>query len=378
MPRTFLDVHTTAAEREAPDNNPLATAALQVAYAAVASGDYAAAERAIASILSVAMSLRQRLRVAYVRAQISAAREEEREVAIAILEEAIDLAQAADELDAFAELSFLLASQLDCLGYWDLGAEASAAALAAWQSRPASATPLDMFDITFDVDLRDRLAMELWTIGRFEDATQQVQIAYAQTPSASKPALRGAGLQWTYAVVERSRGRPERAREHVRAAFDVYAADGDCSELTRLQLLVADIALDLAAAIPPANAFESRDLALTSAGRHLVQALAETSANGDVYSHCRALMTYTRYQRLCGHNADRLAVIESVLATGRRMGNSMFLGTVYTELGDELASLSRPDAARTCYRTALDAFADARTPGYAVFAQRALARDQWG
>jgi tetratricopeptide (TPR) repeat protein len=377
MPRTFLDVHSTPAEREAPDNNPLVTAALQVAYTARAAGDYNAAERALTTILDAAKSGRQHLRMSFVRAQIAAAREQS-EVAIAILEEAIDFSQAADELDAFAELSFLLASQLDCLGYWDLGSEASTAALAAWQSRPASATPPDILDITFDVDLHDRLAIELWTIGRFDDATHQLQIAYTETPSASKPALRGAGLQWTYALVERSRGRPERAREHIRAAFDVYTAEGDRSELTRLQLLVADIALDLAAAIPPASAFESRDVALTSAGRHLVQALAETSANGDVYSHCRALMTYARYQRLAGHNTDRLAVIESVLATARRMGNSMFLGTVYTELGDELSSLSQPDAAHNCYRTALEAFAESRTPGYAVFAQRALARDQWG
>jgi tetratricopeptide (TPR) repeat protein len=373
MPRTFLDLYITPSEREAPDNNPVVTDALQGAYAAVARGDHDAAERAVAPILTAAMSERHRLRVAYVRAQIATAREE-REQAVAILEEAIDRAQDADELDAFAQLSFLLASQLDCLGYWDLGAEASEAALAAWHSRPTSTLPPDILDITFDVDLHDRLAMELSTIGRFDDATQHLQVAYAQTPSASKPTLRGAGLQWTYAVVERCRGRPERAREHVRAAFDVYAAEGDRSELARLQLLVADVALDLAAAIPAASAFESRDVALASAERHLVQALAETSVKGTTYAHGRALLTYARYQRLSSHNTDRLKVIESVLATGRRLGSSMFLGTVYTELGDELASLTQPDAARNCYHAALDAFAESRTPGYAVFARRALAR----
>jgi hypothetical protein len=52
----------------------------------------------------------------------------------------------------------------------------------------------------------------------------------------------------------------------------------------------------------------------------------------------------------------------------------MFLGMVCSELGDELAFQGQIDAARNCYRTALDAFAEARTPGYAVFARRALAR----
>jgi hypothetical protein len=113
--------------------------------------------------------------------------------------------------------------------------------------------------------------------------------------------MRGAALQWTLAIVERLRGRPEHAR---------------------LQFVVADINLDLAAAIPPASVFESRDVALASAARHLVQAVAETSVNGNIFGHCRALLSYARYQRLAGHNTNCMTVIESVLATGLRLGTT--------------------------------------------------------
>jgi hypothetical protein len=112
------------------DNNSLVTDALRLTYTALAAADYDTAERALTTVLDAAKSGRQHLRVAYMRAQIAAAREQ-RETAVAILEEAIDLAQDADELNAFAELSFLLASQLDRIGHWDLGAEASEAALTA-------------------------------------------------------------------------------------------------------------------------------------------------------------------------------------------------------------------------------------------------------
>jgi tetratricopeptide (TPR) repeat protein len=373
VPRTFLDVHSTPTEREAPDNNSLVTAALQVAYAALAAGKYDAAERAITPMLDAVMSVRQRLRMDYMRAQIAAAHKQH-EAAVDILEDTVDRVENLDAPDAYAELAFLLASQLDRLERWDLGAEAATAALNAWRSRPHLDGPSDPLDVAFEIDIRDSLACELFSLGQLDEAAHQLSMAYSMTPSTPRSVMRGARLQWTLALVERWRGHPQLARQHVQAAFEGYLAERDACELPRLQIVIADIALDLTAAIPAASAFESRDVALGGAGRHLVQAVAETSANGDAYSHGRALLTYARYQRLANANSDRLAIIESVLATANRLNSNVMVANVYAELADELAHSGQRDAALAYYGKALEGYAQGHAPGLNVWAKRGLVR----
>ncbi len=371
MPRTFLDMPTTPADLDDLDYSSLVTQALERAYAFLARRLYADAEAAIEDVRNEPMSDRQRLRIAYVLAQAAHASAHYHDAA-GILEDALDLAERIDELDAFAQLAYLLATQYDYLDQWANGAQASAAALAAWQSRSKGLDLADPLDLSFAIDIRDRLAIELFYLSRLDEAVDHLQAAYILTPSATKTAMRGAGIQWTLALVERWRARPERARAHIRAAFDVYAAAADPFELPRLQIVAADIGLDLAAGISRAGLFESRDTALAFVERHLLQSVAETSANGDVLSHCRALLTYARYQRLAGHNTDRRAVIESVGRTSRRLGDTQLIGMYYTELGDELAHLGDRDAATNAYQSALDTFAQTQAPSLGVWAQRAL------
>jgi tetratricopeptide (TPR) repeat protein len=371
MPRTFLDIPVTRAELDHSDYNPIVAQGLERAYLNLDRRLYADAQAAVEHVRHQPMSDRQRLRVFYVLAQAAHA-DGRYDDAADTLEIAIDLAERMDELDAFAQLAHFLAAQYDHLDQWATGAQASAAALAAWRSGPAASGPPDPLDASFLVDIRDRLAIELFYVARLDEAAEQLHAASTLSPFATRSAMRGAGIQWTLALIERWRARPEHAREHVRAAFDVYAASGDPFELPRLQILIADIGLDLAAGISRAGIFESRDTALAFVERHLLQSVAQTSANGDVRSHCRALLTYTRYQRLAGHNTNRLAVIESVGRTATRLSDTQLIGMYCTEFGDELAFLGDREAAKNAYRQALDTFALTQAPGLSVWAYRAL------
>ncbi len=374
MPRTFLDTPYAPADLDDPDHSSDVAAALKAAYDFLARRQYAEAGDALEPVRGDPMSDRQRLRVAYILAQAAHDRDDYNDAA-GILEDAIDLAESIEAFDEYAQLAHLLAVQYDYMSQWALGAQASTAALAAWQSRSHLhlSTPVpDPLDLAFEVDLRDRLAIELFNLARLDEAVAHLQIAFALTPSIPDSALRAAGLQWTLALVERWRGHPLRAREHIRAAFDAYYAAGDRAELPRLQIVAADIGLDLAAGISSGGAFESRDAALDFVARHLLPSVAETSALGDDRSHCRSLLTYARYQRLAAHNTDRIAVIESVGRTARRLSDDQLVGMYFTELGDELAHLGSREEAKAVYQLAMATFERTQAPALGVWAQRAF------
>jgi hypothetical protein len=89
-----------------------------------------------------------------------------------------------------------------------------------------------------------------------------------------------------------------------------------------------------------------------------------------------AELTRIRFERVAGYVDDgRVAAIEGLIKTSRRLHDVALLGQAQTALGYELASLGRKEQARTRFRKALDVLKYSEVPAMGTWARRALLND---
>ncbi|HZC79914.1 MAG TPA: hypothetical protein VE258_19320, partial [Ktedonobacterales bacterium] len=210
MPRpSLLDVADRRSEHgHEHAHSPTLAFVLSQAYHAMAAGDYAGAERVLTSYLSWPMAQTQHLRALYLRA--SAARQRRAyDMVIACCEEAIVHCQRRDWRVEYAQLALLCAEAYHNPGRFALAAVVAAEGLAAWLSLGPTLTldpDPDPRDLTLEVDLRDRLSVDLFLLGKFPEALQHARLARHLThavPATPTAALRAGGLEWTMALVQR-------------------------------------------------------------------------------------------------------------------------------------------------------------------------------
>jgi tetratricopeptide (TPR) repeat protein len=378
MPRpSLLDVADRLSEHSHEHaHSPTLALLLSQAYKRLAARDYNGAECVLAPYLAWPMAQPQQLRVRYLQASAARHRRQYHTV-IACCEEAIVLCQMREWRVEYAQLALLCAEAYHNLGRFSLAAVVAAEGLAAWLSLGPSHDQ-GPHDLTLEVDLRDRLSVDLFLLGEFPEALQHARLARHLTyalPATPAAALRVGGLEWTMALVQRWRGAAHDARQQILSILPTYERFGAPDELARLRIVAADIALDALAPLGQGIAHHYRDDLVRVATTNLALA-RETieERNMDPSARAMARLAQTRLSRLLGANEDRVAHLEALGRFAEQTQDLPLLGQVYTALGDEFGAAGRAEVESqlSCYRRAVGVIAGSETPAYGVWAHRGL------
>lgn len=376
MPRpSLLDVPDRLAEhgREQAHSPTIAHVLVRV-YERLAAGEYDEAERLMFPYRGWPMAETQHARALFIQASAACKRQHYRSV-IECCDEALALCYAREWRVEFAQLALLCAEAHHNLQLFTPAAELAGAGLDAWLSVGPSD---DTRDLALEIDLRDRLSVELFLLGRFADALQHTRLARRLThalPASRSAALRAAGLGWTNALVQRWRGDAHGARRQILAILPTYEHLGSPDELARLRIVVADIALDALAPLGRGIVHHYRDDIVHLAQRNLSLARETIDARGvDPAARAMALLAQMRLGRTLGTNEDRFPLLESIGRLAEQWHDLPLLGQVYTALGDEFGAAGRTEVESqlSCYRRALGVIEGSHTPAYGVWARRGL------
>jgi tetratricopeptide (TPR) repeat protein len=297
MPESSLDGPDDLAQPYDPRWSPTVALALQRAYGLLRRRAYRQALACMRPFETSARADLQRMRVHYVLGTCLARLENVRE-AIGHLDEAVAIAERNDDLAACASLAYL-EGQL----HYEAQSIASAAeyfqiALDALATLPDSRTSMDGHDARLELDILGGLASQYFLLDQHGEALATIARAHAIAQLEPTERRRRASLEWIAALVERWRGNPYDARDYAKCALAEYRQEGGLNELARIEVVLADIELDLAARAPAAVS-GSRELSiLAQADVHIREALAHARACGDRGAEGLALRSRARYARL--------------------------------------------------------------------------------
>lgn len=234
----------------------------------------------------------------------------------------------------------------------------------------------DACDSQFQADLHLRLASVNFELGLFRVASHHLDEATLVLRSAGSQAhLQAASLSWIQAQLLRWQGHLGSALEiSVRAADELtLIAPPDTS--ARMELVVAEIALDLAehsSRGPGAPFSMARATYLDIASRYIQSAEEHTQQSVDPIGEMVALLARRRWQRLDRRGEGNLAVFESVARKAEALGDISVVGRAYTALGDELRDRGKRDAALASYHQANDILERQKFVALAIHPRRAL------
>jgi tetratricopeptide (TPR) repeat protein len=370
-----LDTANLPSEHWEHAHSPSFAGVLSSAYGYLALGQFDEAEHLVTPYVTWPMSVAQRLRLLFILAA-SAQDHQDYKQAIAFIEEAMALCVALDGRAEFAQLALLGAEAHHNLQRFANAAFIAGEGLSAWLDLKVSNNPTDL---NLEIDLRDRYSLELFLLGRYEDALTQSYRAFTlakSQPATRQTALRAAGLDWTIALLQRWRGNYKLAQQHILSSLAIYERLGSPNELSRLRIVAADITLDMLVPLGVGIPYHYREDLIQLAHLYITQALNAITV--DPAAKCMGLLAKARFSRTLSMNEGRFTQLESLGHVAEQLYDLPLLAQVYTALGDEFgaAGKAETESQLNCYRRALGVVEASQAPAYSVWPRRALLRQE--
>ncbi len=346
-------------------------AALNHAYRLLERRQYPAVLDYLTPFRSATMSEHQKMRVHYALGTASARLGETRR-AIELLDQALDVAERLEDLSACAMLAYL-----DAPLHYELSSISSAAeyyslALDAIDTLRDMPSPADA---GLELDVLVALSAQCFLLDRHDECARLLERARALTQVSPENRKRRADIEWMLALLERWRQRPYEALRHAQLALAEYRRGvGGINELARIELVVADIELDVAANLPFSTPVHGELTLLPHTDRHVADAFAHARVSGDRAAETMALLALARYDRMVHPGEDRTTTLDHALRFATDLHDPSVLGQVYSAMGDEMAGRGLFSQAVGLYRTALDQFATQEMVTLAQWARLGLRR----
>lgn len=365
--------------RDDEDYNPDVAEALICAHkhlaVAPASGEVLAeALDCLEPVAAAPMCKRQRLAYLFIRS-LALATYDPPAPALDSLDEALELAIERDIGRAQEDLLLLRASVnrailqvpdaiedlQDCLG------------LIAVQAEHRELTPAER-DTRLQA-LLQRAGYE-FLVGDPESCERLLDRAAVLIPQVPGNVLAPSTLAWTRALVLRWRGQYEVALHHAIAAAEGYSQHGAPGMASRIQGIVADIALDLVERAQH-NGQELAPRAFLDIAERYVQSAIEVAAAADYESsQTMAFITNARLRQLQGEPDDRTDWLKELAELGQEHQDMALVAQAYTQLGREYEAIGDDERATEWYSKALAVLKESQMSALGIWAQRGLWRIQ--
>lgn len=360
-----------------PDYSEEIAARLSRAYGLISArghlmASFLLAAREVQRTWGFRMAASQRLRVCYVLVLAYVA-DKQADLAFAWIEHAIELADRLDDVGALSRLLYLRGT----LSFTALAFAVAADDFA--QSRLllhllSDRAPLK--DPTMELPLLMQEAGVRSFMGQLDHTRALLTRGRSLLTAFPGHVLEGATILWLEANMLRWQGSLELALRGAATAAALYTSLGPANSTARIQALTAEIALDLASALPPGA---DRSSFLSLARPHLALALqatrnAETQLGGDPNGRGLARLAEVRYQRLSGVNTDRVRLLERLARQAHQLNDHALLAQSFTALADELADQGEDGSAEAMYREALGVLDGSDLRALAIWPWRGLAR----
>jgi tetratricopeptide (TPR) repeat protein len=356
-----------------PEYSPSLGEALAAAYAYVPwlgtqADDFLSACMIIAPWLNAPIAAQQRVRIGFLFARAHQTDHEYR-LAIRWVDEILTVALKARAHGEFLELLAFQGVLYRSENRFQAAADDLEATLDLLYYHAKDETSIDP---ALHLDFLSQLATYEFFLGHFREAMQFVRTAQRLMPRVSTMPLAAASVIWVQAHLDRIRGAPERALQAALQAAEVHEREASLTSQDRMETFVAEVALDLAERVPSGPAAMNRTpfLALARAHRLRAEQLARTA--NDLPGQTLAKLARVRESRLRGGNDARVALVESVMATAKRMQDIALLAQALTALGDELHAQRELEQAKQCWRQALTVLEGSEVLALRVLPQRAL------
>lgn len=226
-----------------------------------------------------------------------------------------------------------------------------------------------------DPSARLQTHAQLATFGFFtaqpDLATLHLAEARALTPRVPHGQFESATAEWVQAHLYRTYGEYERALRHLLGIYDDYIREATIVSRERMEIFVADVALDWAEKLSPGT---DRNAFLALCHAHLETAERLAHENDDQPGQGLAQLARIHYNRLSGANVERIARLEDVIHLGYTLDDVAIKAQAYTALGDEYAAIGERESALGCYRKTLDVLEYSQVTVLGTVAMRALWR----
>jgi tetratricopeptide (TPR) repeat protein len=363
-----LGVFDSPEEHSLPRWNQSAAVTLERAYRLLAGGDVASAADVVRSYMSAPMGDLQRIRVLYI-SSLDAGNRRRWGEAFTFLEEALDLAVLAEDLEACATLAYQGATILHKMRRFIQAAEYYDIALDALRSQE-DIDPIRSAPREFDLLLG--LATEHYYLARLDMADDFLAAALRLPLEGRHHELRTARLEWQMASLARSRGNSTEALKHALIAHDILQKIGSPFELIRMRTALAGIYLDFAAPEGTPSTPTDRGRIVQLAELPIVHALREARTTEDRAGEALALLLHARYIRAAGRDESALGTISLAEDIARRQTEIPTLAIALTVRGAELIAARKIEQAKSTFRDAIELVDTTEVPILAVSPRRAL------
>jgi tetratricopeptide (TPR) repeat protein len=348
--------------------NQSAASSLERAYRLLAGGDVTAAAEVVRPYMWEPMGDLQRIRVLYI-SSLDAGNRLRWSLAFEFVEEALDLAVAAGDLEACATLAYQGATILHKMQRFVLAAEYYDIALDALRSQEDS-DPIRIAPREFD--LLVGLAIEHFYLAQLDMADGFLAAAVRLPLEGRHHELRTARLTLLTALLARSRGNYPEALKHALIAHESFQKIGSLHELTRMRTTLAGIYLDFAAPEGTPSVPTDRGRIVQLAELPILKALTEARTTGDHSGEALALLLYARYVRAAGRDESALGTISQAEDIARRRNEIPTLAIAFTLRGAELMADGKTEQALSSFREAIQLVDTTEAPILAVSPRRAL------
>lgn len=356
-----------------PSYSLLAGEALKAAYAYVPwlgaqPDDFLAACMIIAPWMDARMAAQQRVRIGFLFARAHQA-DHEYKLAIHWVDDMLGVALKARAHGEFLELLAFQGMLYRSEGLFQAAAEDLEACLELLYHH---AEDEDAIDPAVHLEFLSQLATYEFFLAHYPNATRLVKLARRLMPKVATMPLAAASVIWVQAHLDRIRGLPERALQPALQVAEVHEREASLTSQDRIETFVAEIALDLAERVPSGPSAMNRTpfLALARAHRRRAEKLA--LAAHDLPGMALAKLARARESRLRGSNEARVRIVESVIATAKKLQDAALLAQALTVLGGELSADNDGERAKNCWREALTVLEGSEVPALTVFPRRAL------
>lgn len=332
---------------------------------------YLVAYERIMTCLHYSMSANQRLRVMYLLALAAAAADEDVQ-AIGYVDNALELAERAEETTALVELYHLRGTLNGSLWRYGAAADDQDACLNLLRGLAPAADPSEPSDAALTLDVLLELIASEFMVAHYEQAARHLDEARLLVAQVARHQRQAATLEWLNALLLRWRGEPNRALGPAIAAADAYAGLNVPAATARIQSIVADIALDIAEAFPSGGSFHAREALLTLAEPYVHSATTLAREAGNASVEGITLVASCRLQRIRRPDSNVIPIIESVRHAAEQRDDLPLLVQTMTALGHELDIQGSHTGAMQCYRRALGMVEKSEVLALGVPARRAL------
>lgn len=224
-------------------------------------------------------------------------------------------------------------------------------------------------DAAMALDGLVRLAGLRFYLGQYETAEQRLRDARRLLPLLPSDPTKSANIEWVQANLERWRGIPELALRHANAAAHVFSESLNLGTAARVQVLVADSALDFAKSFSGEG---DSEYVIRLAFSHVQLARQFATEAADEIGLGMVQLAQARYSRICRLNENRVNTIESIARLARRRHDDALLAQAFTALADEMVFLGEREQGMNLYRDVLTLLHGSDVPALGVWARRPL------